>query len=224
MDVDPQSTDAGAKHSIDEKDLDMEDHELISAAKNNDLEAFNQLILKYQKRIFNHAYQFLECYSAAEDIMQEAFILAFRKISQFREGSFLAWLLRITTNLCLDEFRAAKRAALIPFELIDDDGETIESPFWVEDPSMRLEESVETKELRAHLEHGLIRLPIYYQRAVSLVDIQQLSYKEAPAVMQISIGTLKSRLKRGRNQLRNDLINHQAANFSEISILNHSAS
>ena len=91
----------------------MEDHELISAAKNNDLEAFNQLILKYQKRVFNHAYQFLECYSAAEDIMQETFILAFRKIFQFREGSFLAWLLRITTNLCLDEFRAAKRAALI---------------------------------------------------------------------------------------------------------------
>ena len=198
----------------------MNEYELIRAAKNNDLEAFNELVLKYRTRVFNHAYYLLQNYDAAEDATQEVFLKFFRKLYQFQGVSFLAWLLRITTNLCHDEFRASKRSTLIPLELITDDGEIIESPFWMTDPTMRPEDAVESNELRKELEDGLIRLPSYYQNAVSLVDIQQFSYKKAAAVMQISIGTLKSRLKRGRQQMRNNFINREVPNVSEQINLN----
>jgi RNA polymerase sigma-70 factor (ECF subfamily) len=193
----------------------MNEYELIQAAKNNDLEAFNELVLKYRTRIFNHAYYFLQNHDAAEDATQEVFLKSFRKLYQFHGDSFLAWLLRITTNHCHDEFRASKRSTLIPLEIITDDGEIIETPFWMEDPAMHPEDEVESNELRAELEDGLIELPSYYQNAVSLIDIQQLSYKEAAAMMQISIGTLKSRLKRGRQQMRNNFTNRYATNVLE---------
>ncbi|MEJ2487534.1 MAG: RNA polymerase sigma factor [Anaerolineales bacterium] len=193
----------------------MNEYELIQAAKNNDLEAFNELVLKYRTRIFNHAYYFLQNHDAAEDATQEVFLKSFRKLYQFHGDSFLAWLLRITTNHCHDEFRASKLSTLIPLEIITDDGEIIETPFWMEDPAMQPEDEVESNELRAELEDGLIELPSYYQNAVSLIDIQQLSYKEAAAMMQISIGTLKSRLKRGRQQMRNNFTNRYATNVLE---------
>lgn len=192
----------------------MNEYELIRAAKNNDLEAFNELVLKYRTRVFNHAYYLLQNYDAAEDATQEVFLKLFRKLDQFQGVSFLAWLLKITTNHCHDEFRAAKRSSLIPLELITDDGEIIESPFWMADPAMRPEDAVETNELRTALEDGFIRLPSYYQNAVSLVDIQQFSYKEAASVMQISIGTLKSRLKRGRQQMQNNITKCYATRVS----------
>lgn len=198
----------------------MNEYELILAAKNNDLEAFNELVLKYRNRIFNHAYYLLQNYDAAEDATQEVFLKLFRKLYQFQGVSFLAWLLRITTNHCHDEFRAAKRNTLIPLEPIIDDDEIIESRFWMADPTMRPEDAVESNDLREELEDGLIRLPANYQNAVYLVDIQQLSYKEAAAVMQISIGTLKSRLKRGRQQMRNNFTNSDVPNVSEQANLN----
>ncbi len=200
----------------------MNENELIRAAKNNDLEAFNELVLRYRSRVFNHAYYLLQNYDAAEDATQEVFLKLFRKLYQFQGASFLAWLLRITTNHCLDEFRAAKRSILIPLEHITNDGEIIESPFWMADPAMRPEDAVESNELREELEDGLIRLPSYYQNAVSLVDIQQFSYKEAASVMQISIGTLKSRLKRGRQQMKNNFTNSDVPTVSEQVNLNPS--
>jgi len=200
----------------------MNEYELIQAAKNNDLEAFNELVLKYRTRIFNHAYYLLQNHDAAEDATQEVFLKSFRKLYQFHGDSYIAWLLRITTNHCHDEFRASKRSTLIPLEIITDDGEIIETPFWMEDPAMQPEDEVESNELRAELEDGLIELPSYYQNAVSLIDIQQLSYKEAAAMMQISIGTLKSRLKRGRQQMQNNFTNRYAINVSEQFNLNPS--
>jgi RNA polymerase sigma-70 factor, ECF subfamily len=184
----------------------MEEAELVQVATQGDLGAFNELVLKYQNLIFSHAYGLLGNYDAAEDITQDAFILAFRKMYQFRGGSLRAWLLKIVTNLCYDEMRTWKRAWLQPLEPINEDGETNESPYWIKDPNMLPEESIEIRELCVGIERGLSTLPINFRIAVILVDIQELSYEEAALAMGTSIGTLKSRLARGRLMLRDALM------------------
>lgn len=184
----------------------MEEAELMQLACQGDLDAFNELILKYQNQVFNQAYRLLGNDDVAEDITQDAFLLAFRKMYQFRGGSFQAWLLKIVTNLCYDEMRTWKRTPFLPLEPVNKDGETDESPYWIKDPNALPEESIEMSELRHVIELGLSKLPLYFRIAVTLVDIQQLNYKEAAFVMGTSIGTLKSRLARGRLMLRNALV------------------
>ena len=184
----------------------MEEAELIQLARHGDLGAFNELILKYQNQVFNHAFHLLENDDVAEDVTQDAFLLAFRKLYQFRAGSFRAWLLKIATNLCYDKMRSWKRALTQPLEPINDDGETNESPYWIKDSNLLPEESIEMSELRETIECRLGELPINFRIAVILVDIQQFNYQEAAFVMGTSIGTLKSRLARGRLMLRNALI------------------
>jgi RNA polymerase sigma-70 factor, ECF subfamily len=89
----------------------MDETDLLSAAVHGDLEAFNQLVMRYQDGVYNLCYYLLNDSTAAEDIAQETFILAFQKISQYRGGSFRAWLSRIATNACYDEIRRWKRNA-----------------------------------------------------------------------------------------------------------------
>ena len=184
----------------------MEEAELMQLACQGDLDAFNELILKYQNQVFNQAYRLFGNDDIAEDITQDAFLLAVRKMYQFRGGSFQAWLLKIVTNLCYDEMRTWKRAPFLPLEPVDEDGETNESPYWIKDPSVLPEESIEIRELRDLIERGLSKLPFNFQIVANLVDVQQLDYKEAALVMGTSIGTVKSRLARGRLMLRNALV------------------
>lgn len=190
----------------------MEEARLLQLASQGDLGAFNELVLKYQNLVFSHAYGLLENYDAADDITQDAFILAFRKMYQFRGGSLRAWLLKIVTNLCYDEMRTWKRAPLQHLEPINEDGDINESPYWIKDLNLLPEESIEIRELRVGIERGLSTLPINFRIAITLVDIQELSYEEAALIMGTSIGTLKSRLARGRLMLRNALMKIYRAN------------
>ena len=201
----------------------MDDHELISAVINNDREAFNDLVLKYRDRVFHHAYYLLQNYETAEDITQEVFLKSFQKLHLFRGGSFLAWLLKITKNLCYDEFRTWKRTSLISLEPLNNEGDPFETSRRTENNNRQAEESVESNELREELEYGLFGLPAYYQTAVNLVDFQDFSYKEAATSLGISIGTLKSRLERGRKQLRKIYSTRDAAILSEKIFFNLSA-
>ena len=183
----------------------MEETELIQLASQGDLGAFNELVLKYQNLVFSHAYGLLGN-DVAEDITQDAFILAFRKMYQFRGGALRAWLLKIVTNLCYDEMRTWKRTRLQPLEPVNEHGETNESPYWIRDPNPLPEQSLEMVELLEEIQRGLSTLPINFRIAVTLVDIQELSYQEAAFVMDSSISRLKSRLARGRSMLRNALM------------------
>lgn len=187
--------------------VEINEADLVRAARKNDLEAFNQLVMKYRNNVFDLAYRVLQSNDYAEDITQNVFILAFQKLYQFRGGSFRGWLLKIGTNLCYDELRNWKRVTLQSLEPLHEDNETYEFPDWLKDTSLLPEEAVESRELWASLEFALSKLPINYRTAVSLVDIQQLDYKKAAFAMGIPVGTLKSRLVRGRMQLRKNLAN-----------------
>jgi len=199
---------------------EMEELELIKMAKQGDLNAFNELVLKYQDQVFNLARRILDNPDMAEDIAQDTFIQAFQKLHQFRGGSFRAWLLKIATNQCYDEMRAWKRQPHQQLELIDKEGTTNESPYWIKDPGPIPEELTEMSDLRKVLEFGLIQLPLEFRIVVTLVDVHQMEYKEVSRIAGIPLGTVKSRLARGRMQLGSFLQNTAKPYISEQNVSN----
>ena len=178
---------------------------LIQDAQQGDLDAFNRLILAYQDRVYNQAFRVLGEYQSADDATQEAFISAYKNIRSFRGGSFRAWLLRIVTNACYDELRRKKRRPTTPLEPVDDEGDEIESPHWIADPGELPEDNVARSELANAIQACLDQLSADFRVVVVLVDVQGLDYLEASEVIGKPLGTIKSRLARARNRMKDCL-------------------
>lgn len=183
----------------------MNEDLLIRDAQRGDLEAFNQLILRYQNLLFSIALRILADEDSASDALQEALLSAFRKINMFRGGSLRSWLARIVINACYDELRRKRRQPVIPFDQIDADGEEIEPDYWLTDSSVGLEEQYESTELERAIQKCLSSLPTDYRTVFVLVDVECMSYEEAAEAVHIPIGTVKSRLARARMQMRKAL-------------------
>jgi RNA polymerase sigma-70 factor (ECF subfamily) len=179
----------------------------IQAARAGDLEAFNTLVLKYQDRIYTLAYRILGDEAAAADAAQEAFILAYRHIVKFKEGSFFAWLYRITTNVCYDAIRYQKRRPAMPFAQLgsDDDDELEPLRSLRSGREDNPEAAVQRHELATLLQRHISALPIAQRTVLVLSDVQGLCDKEIATLMRTSIGTVKSRLNRARAKLRRSL-------------------
>ncbi|MBA7603169.1 ECF RNA polymerase sigma factor SigE [subsurface metagenome] len=174
----------------------MEEDELIKRAKEGDLDCFNQLVERYQREVYNLSLRILGNASAAEDASQDTFLSAFRGIGKFRGGSFRAWLYRIAANACRDQLRLLRRRPAtstdsLPLELESDQP----SP---EDFAMR-------RELGEEIKRALAALPPDQRLAVILRDIEGLDYGEIAQVTGRSLGTVKSRINRGRARLRHHL-------------------
>ena len=180
----------------------MDEIGLIKDAQRGDMEAFNSLVLVYQDRVYNQAFRVLGDSQSADDAAQEAFISAYKNLRSFRGGSFRAWLLRIVTNACYDELRRRKRRPATALEPVDDAGEEIESPHWIADPGELPEQNVERSELGQAIQTCLDQLPEDFRVVVVLVDVQGFDYLEAADAIGKPLGTVKSRLARARNRMR----------------------
>ena len=174
---------------------------LTAQAAVGDLEAFNQLVLMYQNLAYNHAYALLEDPALSDDATQESFVKAFENISSFRGGSFRAWLMKIVTNSAYDLLRRSQRHPTQPLFPQDDDGEEIESPAWLIDPGAAVEAAVEQKQEAKCLYQLLDDLAEPYRSVLTLIDIHELDYTEVAQILNIPLGTVKSRLARGRMQI-----------------------
>ncbi len=183
-------------------DLPLDESGLLDLARRGDLEAFNQLVLNYQDAVYRQAFWMLGETEAAEDAAQEAFIRAFQNMPYFHGNTFKAWMLKITSNLCIDMLRYRKIRPTAPLTALDEDGEEIESAAWLTAPGPSTEAIVESEELAETLQACLARLDPDYRLALVLVDIQELDYQQAADIMNIRLGTLKSRVARGRLRLR----------------------
>lgn len=183
----------------------MDESALIIAAQDGDVDAFNRLVLAYQDLVYTQAYRMIGENAAAADTTQDAFISAYHHIRTFRGGSFKAWLLRIVTNACYDELRRRKRRPTVALEPVDESGEEVESPYWMEDPAETPEAHLDRAELNNAIQHCLEGLPAEFRSAVILVDIQGMDYIEAASVLGKPLGTIKSRLARARVRLRDCL-------------------
>jgi RNA polymerase sigma-70 factor, ECF subfamily len=166
-------------------------------ARQGDLDAFNALVLDYQRLVYNLCYQLLGQAQAAEDATQETFVNAWRSISGFRGESFRPWLLRIAANLCRDELRRRARRPASSLDLALEGG--MPEP---EGNSVSPETSAINTDLRFRLETALRQLPDEQRLAIVLCDVEGLDYSEIAQVMKTSLGTVKSRIARGRQRMR----------------------
>jgi RNA polymerase sigma-70 factor (ECF subfamily) len=182
----------------------LSESQSVSRAQRGDLNAFNQLILAYQDIVFRQAFWILREEAAAEDAVQDAFLMAYCKLGTFRGGSFRSWILRITINYCLDQIRSAHRRPSVRFDPADVDGKEIE-PIWMKDPRETLEQLIERTETNELINFTIQKLSIDSRMVVLLVDLQDLNYIEASNVLQIPVGTVKSRLARARRKLGENL-------------------
>jgi len=179
----------------------MEEDELILRSKQGDLEAFNCLVERYQRAVYNLALRMLGQASAADDATQDAFLSAFRGIGKFRGGNFRSWLLRITANACRDQLRSLRRHPTTPLDELVLDSE-------IDRRAQSPEDYALGQELRAEIMSAMDTLPYEQRLAVILYDIEGLSYEEIAQVMNCSLGTVRSRLSRGRERLRLRLARH----------------
>ncbi|MCL7454533.1 MAG: sigma-70 family RNA polymerase sigma factor [Anaerolineae bacterium] len=180
----------------------MDEQALISAAKKGDRRAFNQLVLHYQGLAYNVAYRILGDPEAAADATQDAFFSAYKAMPKFRGGSFKSWLLRIVTNACYDQLRVKQRR---PTSSLDDLPVEADHTFYLEDSAEQPDDFVERRELYQFIEAGIATLPSEQRIVLVLSDVQGMSYQEVAEVLNISLGTVKSRLSRGRAKLRDFL-------------------
>jgi RNA polymerase sigma-70 factor (ECF subfamily) len=183
----------------------MDEQTLISAAQRGDLEAFNELVLLYQDFLFRVAMNILGDDDTAGDATQQALISAFRNIKKFRGGSLRSWLSRITVNACYDELRRVARAKDVPLQGYDEYGEEMGPASWMIAPELSPEEQAERSDLVDAIQSSLDALDDHYRLVVQLVDVENLSYEETAAALNVPVGTVKSRLARARNALRHSL-------------------
>jgi RNA polymerase sigma-70 factor (ECF subfamily) len=169
----------------------------VERAQAGDISAFNELVVEYQSLVCNLCMRMLGQQQAAEDAAQEAFINAWRSIRNFRGDSFRAWLLRIAANLCRDELRRRVRRPSSSLDTALEAG--MPDP---PDDGPLPEESALNSELRAGLEAALAELPEEQRTAIVLCDVEGLDYAEIAVAMKTSLGTVKSRIARGRMRMR----------------------
>jgi RNA polymerase sigma factor (sigma-70 family) len=167
--------------------------------------AFEPLARLYERGLYSHACRLLGDESQAEDAVQDALLLAYRGRAMFRGGSFKSWVFRILTNRCLDLLRDAKRHATVPLDPpSDEEGEELEAQ-WA-DRSPDVETVVAGNALLAAVETALTLVPAEQRAAVLLRDIQGFDYEEIARITNTEIGTVKSRIHRGRLVVRNYLV------------------
>jgi RNA polymerase sigma-70 factor (ECF subfamily) len=194
----------------------MDELALIREAQKGNVESFNTLVLHHQTSVFNLAYRLTGESESAADATQEAFISAYGHLSQFRGGSFKSWLMRIVTNTCYDELRRRKRRPSISLDDPDNgSAERLISP--AESP----EATVQRNALNRAIQDCLDDLSDEQRLVTVLCDVQGYDYQEISQIASISLGTVKSRISRARQRLR-DCLQAAAELLPESYRLNHS--
>jgi RNA polymerase sigma-70 factor (ECF subfamily) len=176
----------------------FDEHALIERCKAGEVSAFDDLVHRYEKRVFNCALRIAGNYNDACDVAQEAFIRAFHSIQTFRgDAKFATWIYRIVTNVYLDERKKSKAHRTTS---LDDAIELDENSVTrqIEDTSPTPDEVLESKERMRALQRAINSLPDYQRIIVSLYHTQHKSYEEIAEILRLPIGTVKSRLNRAR--------------------------
>ncbi len=181
--------------------MDTQQLELIELAAKGDSQAFERLVMPHEKMMYALALRMCQNPEDAKDCMQDAMIRIFRSLPTFRgDSSISTWIYRIVNNTCLDSHRRKKVRRAESLEELDEAGWT------APDPSPGPQEELERQSLKSVLSRGISLLPDNIRSAVVMRDIHGFSYEEIAETLDINIGTVKSRINRGRERLRNFLI------------------
>ena len=186
-----------------------EEQRWIAAARNGDQESFEKLVRLYEKRVFSLTSRMCRNSADAEEAAQEAFLAAWQALPAFRgDASFATWLYRLVSNACVDILRREGRHQVMAGPSLDDEESSPEPP----DKSPSPHALAERAELRRQIEAGLAALPPEYRQVLILREIHQCTYDEIAQICSIDLGTVKSRINRGRKRLRKILL--ESGNFS----------
>ncbi|MEO0084792.1 MAG: sigma-70 family RNA polymerase sigma factor [candidate division WOR-3 bacterium] len=190
------------------KALPVTDTELVKRAQNGNIEAFEELVRRYEQKVYNIAYRMLGNEEDAKDALQETFLRVFRFLKKFKaESSFYTWLYRITTNVCLTRLqnkqsRENKTESLDEPVVAEDEDEVIKE---IPDYKLSPEQLYERTRMQKLIQSAIDELPSDYRSVIILRDLQGLSNKEVSQALKLSVSAVKSRLHRGRVFLRNRL-------------------
>ncbi|MBI2930850.1 MAG: sigma-70 family RNA polymerase sigma factor [Planctomycetes bacterium] len=176
------------------------DRELVARAQQGDVEAFNILVLRYQDRIYNAVFRFCGNHEDASDVTQRAFINAYRKLSEFKgDAAFSTWMYRIAFNQSVSLRREGGHRRAVSIYGKDDD--LVVEPEVNHNPTGRME----TEESRRQVQRALLMLAAEDRRIIVLKDLEDRSYEEIAAILDVPKGTVRSRLHRARLELREKL-------------------
>lgn len=178
---------------------------VVARAARGDRAAFTQLMEHYQSACYGLAWRLLGNADQAADATQDAFIHAYRAIASYRGGVFRSWLLRITANASYDILRRAQRRPAGPLP----DGEDGSPPELPDVDAVNPVAEATKADLYRHLEVALQHLPPDQRTAVVLCDVYGMDYNEVAAMTESALGTVKSRIHRGRLKLRELLAEHR---------------
>lgn len=184
----------------------MDETVLIQKSQQGDLEAFEQLLLRYEKKVYTIAYKYMGNAEDASDMAQEALIKAYQSIGSFRgEAAFGTWIGRITANKCLDELRKRKR---IQVTSLDDEVELEEGSVKKEIAADidTPEEHTIRQETVQYVQSMIGQMREEYRIVLVLRELEGHSYDEIAQMLSCSLGTVKSRISRARNYLKEQIL------------------
>ncbi|MCI2055987.1 MAG: sigma-70 family RNA polymerase sigma factor [Oscillibacter sp.] len=180
-----------------------EEEQWIAAAKRGDYDAFESLVHKYERKVYALCLRLCGNPNDAQECAQETFLSVWQGLPFFRgDASFSTWLYRLTSNACMDFLRKEQRHRSAAGPSLDDEELNLD----VADPGATPQSEAERKELRSAIEQGLSSLHEDYRTVLVLRELEQLSYDEIADTLELELGTVKSRISRGRKLLREFLV------------------
>lgn len=173
----------------------MDDEALLERARRGDRDAFGELVVRHQDGLYTMALRLLGRPEDAADVVQETFLRAYDNLPTLRGASVRGWLYRVATNCSRDVQRRSVRRPTSPLE--DDAGKVVDLP----DPALGPDATAEARERAAVIRDAVLTLPVDYRQAVVLRDVNDLTYEEISDALRVPMGTVKSRINRGRSML-----------------------
>ncbi|HUF46569.1 MAG TPA: sigma-70 family RNA polymerase sigma factor [Vicinamibacterales bacterium] len=188
------------------------DEELVARATAGDTEAFNQLVKRWERPIYALAYRTLGREEDARDVVQDAFLRAYRGLRAFKgEAKFSSWLYRITLNLCRDWIRRERRAPVVQ---VPEGTDPVDLADAKASPAESVEDLVARREMSAAVSRAMAELPEEQRTAIMLKEYQGLTFQEIADLLDCPLSTVKTRLYQGLSVLRRRLERRQAEEAS----------
>lgn len=179
---------------------ELSDEELIAEfQQNNTIQAYEILVQRYKNPLMNYVYRFLGDYESCSDVVQETMIKFYRNKDSYKSiAKFSTWIYTIAGNLARTEYQRRRRRNIFSINSYGEENENYEIPDESYRPDIITDSGIKDK----IIQNALLKVSRKYREAVILRDIQELSYEEISEILGIEIGTVKSRINRGRAQLQ----------------------
>ena len=187
---------------MDERQIDQE---LVERAQQGDTQAFEMLVVKYQKRLGRLLSRFIKDEHEVNDVVQESFIKAYRALPNFRgESAFYTWLYRISINTAKNFLANSNKRPIMSSDIANNDGEVVDVTDQIAD-HLTPEAELMNRQILQTVESAVAKLPEDLRRAITLREMEGMSYEEIAVEMNCPIGTVRSRIFRAREVIAADL-------------------